>query len=233
MHTVHLREHNVHTGLLRFPSNRYTRAIRVRPSVISIMPCFDPERLRVVQFIESGYRRAFGARISVGYPTLISLRTVDDVIISAAGFRFASRSPLFLEQYIDQPIEGALSCERRDIAEVGNLMTCGAGSSIFLFSALASYLYTLGIRYVALTGTTSLEHRLHRLELSPRRLCPADPARVIDTGDDWGSYYYRRPWVLAGEVAPAFDKLRELFGQSFFIRRPRLFPRLHHSRSGL
>lgn len=227
MHTIELRECNVQTGSLTIGSSRLTRAVRVRPSVISITPCLDSDRADVVRFIKAGYRKHYGARIQVDYPSLISVRNANGGLIAAAGYRLAGVSSLFLEHYTGKPIDGVLGVCRRRIAEVGNLVSRGGGASIFLFTALVSYLDSMGISYAAVTGTESLERRLRRLGAEPHRICTADPERVAHLGHAWGRYYANRPYVLAGRTEPFLDRLREEFGENFFTRRPRLFPRLH------
>lgn len=226
MHTIHLRERNSHTGMLRIRCNRYTRAIRARPSVISIMPYLDSDRARVVRFIQAGYRRHFGARMHVDYPNLISVCNTDGRPIAAAGFRFAELSPLFLEQYTDRAIHEILGVERRRIVEIGNLVSRGGGTSIFIITALVSYFDSIGISHGAITGTETLERRLRRVGIVPWRLCAADPAKVAHLGQSWGSYYASRPSVLAGPIQPVLAKLRDIFGEAFFTPRPRLFPRM-------
>lgn len=227
MHTIHFRESNVDTGLLRIQPGRLTRAIRVRPKVISIMPCLDTGREQVVRFIRAGYRKCHGARVRVDYPNLISVRDEADTLIAAAGFRFAGLSPLFLEQYTDRPVDEILGASRRGIVEIGNLVSRGGGVSVFLFAALVSYLDAAGISHAVVTGTAALERRLRRMGIEPRHVCAAHPERVAHLGQDWGRYYESQPRVLAGQVAPALENLRGIFGEAFFTRRPRLFPRLH------
>lgn len=227
MHTIHLRERNVVTGLLKLQPNRLTRAVRSRPSVASIMPSCDVGRARVVSFIEAAYRKSYNASVKVDYPNLISVSHGDGRLVAAAGFRFADLSPLFLEQYTRRPIEEILGAPRRDIVEIGNLASQGGGSSVFLFAALASYLKRIEISRAVITSTDRLERRLFLLGLESQRICRARPECVAQPGEDWGSYYDHRPCVQAGRIDLAFDRLREIFGEGFFVRRPRLFPRLH------
>jgi hypothetical protein len=191
------------------------------------MPCLDTGRDHVARFIRAGFRKCHGARVQVDYPNLISVRNEDDVLIAAAGFRLAAHSSLFLEHYTNRPVERIAGVSRREIVEVGNLVSRGGGASVFLFAALVSYLDAAGVSQVFVTGTASLERRLHRMGIESRCICNARPERVAHLGQDWGRYYETRPRVLTGRVAPALERLRGMFGEAFFARRPRLFPRLH------
>ncbi len=225
MNTFRLTEGSSDSAIMTLNS-RATRAIRVRPGSIAILPLGDGGREKVRDFIAATYRDAYDAAIEVGYPTLISLRTAAGELVAAAGFRYAAGESLFLEQYTDRPVETILSAPRRQIVEIGNLASSGGGVSLYLFAALASYLADRGIRHAVLTSTPNLESRLERLGLQPSRLCPADPARVAD-GQHWGSYYERQPYVVSGRVDLAVARLKNLFGNDYYTARPRLFPRIH------
>jgi len=72
------------------------------------------ERLRVEAFVEATYARAYGSRISAHYPTLMSVQDHTGRIYAVVGFRFARESALFLEQYLDQPVETAIAAARGD-----------------------------------------------------------------------------------------------------------------------
>jgi len=227
MHTILFRESNVDAGLFRVEPNRFSRAVRLRPSVISVTPCFDAERAEVVHFIERNYSDHYNAQITVEYPNLISLRRVGGAVVAAAGFRFAGSDRLFLEQYTGAPIESLLDTPRRSIVEIGNLASSGGGASLFLFMALASYLNTVCATYAVITCTASLERRLSRLGLEPRRICAADPDRLDARGNAWGSYYDRQPYVMSSDLDLAYKRVLSLFGKDFFRHRPSLLPRLH------
>ncbi len=225
MHRVPLREHGQHKADLDFGD--INRAIRIRPGVVSITPCFDARRARVARFIESTYRDAYGARMRVAYPHLISIRDAGGRLLAAAGFRFAADEPLFVERYMDAPAESVLDTPRERIAECGNLASRGGGASIYLFAALAAWLDDVNIDRVVVTSTASLSRRFERLGLEPHRLCAADPKRIPDAELTWGSYYEARPWVVSGRVEQAVARLRGLFGTHYYRRRPRLFPMFH------
>jgi hypothetical protein len=48
---------------------------------------------------------------------------------------------------------------------------------------------------------------LQRLGFAPELLGPADPTRLPDCGQQWGSYYQHQPNVLAGDVRRARETL--------------------------
>lgn len=167
------------------------------------------ERRRVERFIENAFAEAYGGRIASHYPTLMSVQDEAGVIHAVVGFRHAGDEPLFLEQYLDQPVETALAeavgagLERRHIVEIGGLASNGQGATVFLFAAMARYLQREGLRFAVATATGELRRIFHRAGLGALKLAEADPARLADGGGAWGSYYRTNPVVLAGSIEAA------------------------------
>lgn len=169
------------TGQLTFDGDAMRRLSSVRPGKISITANHAHERHEVEAFIERVYAKAYNAVIGQHYPTLVSVRDVDGRILAALGFRAAGQQMLFLEQYMDVPVESGvslafgLSVERGNIIEVGNLASAGHGAAVFLFAALMAYLNAMGFTHLALTGTNILRGYFAKLGLDPRDMGKADP----------------------------------------------------------
>lgn len=197
-------------GSLCFDADRLRRFTSVEPKVISIHQHFRPERERVEAYIEATYAEAFHGRIRAHYPTLMSVQDAQGQIHAAVGFRLAGDGPLFLERYLDEPIERVLDAARADIAEIGNLASASAGASLFLFMALARHLHQLGCDHAVATATRQLRRTFGRVGFPTRTLINADPARLGAEAKDWGGYYERDPEVLAGAIAPALAPLSQL-----------------------
>ena len=235
MLTLSIVQDSNETGRLHLNSNAVRASARAGASVIDISPYFSREREKVEAFIRRIYGKTYHADIDIHYPTLMSVRTESGTILGAIGFRYAAEEPLFLEHYTDHPIEECLSTcygesiKRNDIAEIGNLASIGGGASIYLFAALASYLNARNIRYATITGTGTLQERLHKLGLDPRALCAADPDLLpSEERTRWGSYYDQNPQVLCGGVAESVQHLRNALGVTYEEHPlPSLFPRLH------
>lgn len=172
----------------------------------------DPERPAVEGFVEAVYAQAFDGRARSHYPLIMSLRDQAGRVLAAAGFRMAAHEPLFLEQYLDAPIEAALAriglaARREAIAEVGGLASACPGASLALFRALADHLDACGCTHAVATATRQLRRSFRRFGLAAELLGPADPMRLGDSARDWGGYYRRDPQVLAGAIAPALGGL--------------------------
>lgn len=183
------------------------------PCLTAIHAAGDQRRAEVEAYLETAYGRAFGGRIREHYPILMSAQAADGVILGATGIRLAETAPLFLEQYIEEPVESAISrismkpATRSEIAEIGNLACGGSGASVFLFVNVASYLLSVGRTYAVATATRQLRRSFGRAGFQTQVLSAADPGRLPDGGADWGAYYSREPEVLAGAIAPALPRL--------------------------
>jgi len=205
-----------HAGQLHFQPEAIRRLSLLRPGLISITGHECAERREVEAFIEQVYAKTYGALIGKHYPTLVSVRDSDGRILAALGFRMASGNALFLEQYMDMPVEEgirrAFGCavERHHIAEVGNLASAGHGAAVFLFVALMAYLECRGFSHIALTGTKILRGYFQKLGLDPRDMGNADPKRLPDHGKSWGSYYDTEPRLIAGDIHASYRRLKEV-----------------------
>ncbi len=217
-----------------YNARRLRRFSPLTPSVVSITETFTPQRKRVEAFIASVYSTNYGARIGQHYPTLMSIRDGGDSILGALGFRKAARDRLFLEYYLDAPVEVEMSrvlgtaIDREGIIEIGNLASEGAGAAIFLIPALMAYLKQQGYRHVAFTATAGLYDYFSTIGVNPVIIAPADQKRLPDGGASWGSYYDSAPHVIAGDVRFAADRLQRFLGVRLLGAGAEVFPRLHH-----
>ena len=182
------------------------RGMTVRNTVIG-----SPRRAEAENYIADIFRSHYKAEVSSFSPNLMLVES-GDRIAAAAGWRCAADEPLFLETYLDTPIEQAISklagrpVERSKIVEVGNLAADRRGGSIDVILTLAAHLDRLGFEWVVFTATNDLISIFRRLGLPPLALAPADPERLGDEATAWGSYYSTNPIVVAGRIRLALDK---------------------------
>lgn len=163
------------------------------------------QRDALERFIAERFRRVYGARITHFCAQLLGMRGPDGSWQAAAGYTAARGSELFLEQYLDAPVEAMLQCAsgrrvpRAEVVEVGNL-AAHTGMGRLLIPALGAHLYDLGFRWVVFTATRELHNAFRRLRLEPVALAPALPSRLVHGSDDWGSYYAHAPTVMGGPL---------------------------------
>lgn len=176
----------------------------------------DPRRAGLERFIADAFYASYGARVGHFCDVLVGCRDGAGAWTAALGYSLAASGPTFLEQYLDAPLEQEIGArtgepvERADIVEVGNLAASTPGQARALIMHTTSLLYHMGLRLVAFTATASLLNSFGRLRLQPRFLAPADPARLPQSGRDWGSYYDTQPQVMFGDIRYGYEKLARL-----------------------
>lgn len=172
----------------------------------------SPQRAEVERFIHAVYKKHYNADITGFAPNLMVLRR-GDRIVAAAGWRCAADNELFLERYLDKPVEAAVAglaghpVDRHRIVEVGNLAAGRVGGSVDVILALARHLDELGYEWVVFTATRELIGIFRKLGLPPLALAPANPERLGREAVAWGSYYESGPVVVAGRIRLALDKV--------------------------
>lgn len=179
-------------------------------------PCTDRRR-QLENFIGERFVEHYGARIRQFMPCLLGLYDPMQQLQAALGVRCGQSGALFLERYLDAPVEqriaelnGGSQPARGLIAEVGNLASLGAGHARLLIVALTDLLAAAGFRWVAFTGTSLLLNSFQRLGLSLLHLGPADGRRLGEELADWGSYYATQPQVMVGDVLAAHQRLQSM-----------------------
>ncbi|WP_455374591.1 thermostable hemolysin [Kaarinaea lacus] len=199
-----------------------------KPNVVSkelVLDLFEPEssssknsdRRDVETFIHRVFSRAYDADLNHYLPRLMSLRNPDNRVIAALGMREASSGPLFLETYLDSPVEHVISrlsdtlTTRRQIMEVGNLASMHRGGLRNLIIALTSYLRGAGSEWVVFTAVPAVRNAFEALDLPLYTLAVADKSRLDEKERaNWGRYYETGPVVVAGKVEDGYRRIREL-----------------------
>ncbi|KAA0980279.1 thermostable hemolysin [Pseudomonas sp. ANT_H12B] len=176
----------------------------------------EPQRPVFEAFIQQRFRKAHGADIRHFMPELFGMSNAQGELCAVAGVRLANSGQLFLERYLDEPIDPLISAaadrpvDRAGIVEVGNLAASDTGSARMSIIAITYLLAMGGLEWVAFTGNIGLVNSFHRLGLKPVTLCAADPERLGDDRHSWGSYYESKPWVHVGNIRAGFIHLRNI-----------------------
>lgn len=175
----------------------------------------SPRRQEAENFIRRIFRDRHGAFVRSFAPNLLLLEEHRRVI-AAAGWRGADEEPLFLERYLDEPVESLLErltglrLPRERLVEVGHLASDKAGGSVQVILSLARHLAQSGYEWVVFTATGELVRIFTKLGLPLLALAKADPARLGEQARDWGNYYDTRPVVVAGRIRLALDRIGAL-----------------------
>ena len=193
----------LHFGHAETPQMSLARALPDEP----LRPVFEA-------FIQQRFRKAHGADIRHFMPELFGMNNASGELCAVAGVRLANSEPLFLERYLDEPIDPLISAaadcavDRGGIVEVGNLAASDTGSARLSIIAITYLLAMGGLEWVAFTGNIGLVNSFHRLGLKSVTLCSADPQRLGEERHLWGRYYDSQPWVHVGNIRAGFIHLR-------------------------
>ncbi|HEY9210578.1 MAG TPA: thermostable hemolysin [Methylotenera sp.] len=166
--------------------------------------CNAADRSEIEQFVHDVFAKTYGANVQHFMPNLVSLRDEEGDIVAAFGLRKADEHPLFLEQYLDAPIETIFSgrfnrnITRSQITEIGNLAVSNPRNAGVLIANVIQYSLDMGIEWGVATAHHSLQNGLVKGGRDVYALQAADPAR-LDPAEfaSWGTYYNNLPQVVA------------------------------------
>jgi len=171
------------------------------------------------EFVRENFHRTYGADVRTFMPNFIRIKDRHDHTKALVGYRDAADGPLYLEKYMDEPIEVAISrylatpVDRSEIVEVGNLAEAKPGDARLAIIGATSFFHTAGFRWVAFTGVTRLRNAFVRLGMSPKQLLEADQRRLPEEEvKQWGRYYDDGdPVICFGSIQEGHDNLQELW----------------------
>lgn len=227
-----------HPPRLARDNARLARLLRLTPQ-FEILTRDNDLRTDAEICIHDRFLDAFGAELQTFLPILLSMKCANR-LSGIAGISQADRQDLFLEQYLDAPVEQALALAmkevrvqsespspainhtattdsnfaRNSIVEIGNLVAASNGASLAIFVVLAGVLSQAGFTHMVFTATEKLRSKFDRLGYETLFLADADPRRLASENlDSWGSYYANKPQVIAGQLSTAMSliKSRPLF----------------------
>jgi len=194
------------------------RSLRSRALLhLELSQASDQDRPALQAFIGEVFARVYGARVRQFMPRLIGLRGAGGRVVAALGMRSAASGPLFLEQYLDQPVERLLEerteggVTREGIIELGNLAAEHPGSARRLILNMALCLHQAGCVWVVFTITPSLVNSFRRLGLELICLGSARRERLApEARKQWGGYYACGPMVYAANIPAGLPRIRAL-----------------------
>lgn len=182
-----------------------------------LQECGASTRPQLEDFIRHRFAEVYGAHLYSFMPRLFGMNGKDGALHAAFGLRSAVQGPLFLERYLDLPIENAIAevCKapvaRSEIAEIGNLAGARPGALRELIPLLTRMLHAEGYRWVVFTGSSRLCNGFSRLGLPLEVLAEASVDRLPeDERALWGTYYQHAPSVMLGDVLNGFRFLQAL-----------------------
>ena len=161
------------------------------------------------QLVRSRYAAVHGAELLEFMPTLLGVVGARGEPLAVLGYQSAAAGPLFLEQYLDAPIEQILSSrgealgssmrlDRHRIVEVGNFASNDTSATMELVRKLPDFLAREGFEWLVFTGTPRVCALVASFGAPLLDLGSADAGKLRGGADRWGRYYDSDPRVMAG-----------------------------------
>ncbi len=181
--------------------------------------CGENGRADLEEAVKLRYARAYGARIEHFHDRLIGFRDEDGAVTGVIGCTPArSACHLFIENYVDAPIESVISralgwqVARESVAEVGNLISEHGGLGRYLLAAMIRWLDGQEISWAVFAATRRVRLLVRRMGLECNDLGEADGSRLGASKALWGSYYDDSPRLVAVHVPRALEAVEAVAG---------------------
>ncbi|MFK7864308.1 MAG: thermostable hemolysin [Pseudohongiellaceae bacterium] len=169
---------------------------------------FEEARL----FVKAQYKQHFSCDLDEFFPEIFCLYDQGQ-LLACCGFRSAANEPLFLEQYLDEPVEHAVSHQvnykvaRGALVELGGFAVANKSVALAFMAQLAPTLYQSNFQYVSCTVTAPVRRCLTKLGIQFYALGQADPQKLKVNSGSWGTYYNLKPSVVVGAIHPVVQRL--------------------------
>ncbi|MEW6989213.1 thermostable hemolysin [Colwelliaceae bacterium 6441] len=197
----------------------------------------DIGRQNIEQFIRHGFAKSYGADISVNMPWVLAIK--EGKFKAGLGIRSAIQT-LFVEQYLDKPIEQYISTladnvARKEIAEIGNLYSNAKRFTLPLFLVTAVSLFCNHYRYMVFSGTEHVLKLIKNTGIETTFISTADKEKLLPSNDDWGSYYDTKPNVVCVSLTGVMKiiEANELFSAMFTALSPKIISTTSRLKRGL
>lgn len=199
-------------------TNRFRRLLKLTPA-FHLLGRQDEAREAAELCVRDKFHSAYGAELETFLPYMLTMHCAGR-LTGVSGINPAAGGPLFLEQYLAEPLESRIgrvtghSADRASIVEIGNLVSASNGGSLAIFIVLASALAACGYDHMVFTATSKLRQRFTRLGFDFQHLADANLDCLPDSSAvNWGSYYENDPQVVLGSATQAVELIasRALF----------------------
>ena len=174
------------------------------PGRFHVADRWSPVRSELEGAIRNAYGRHFGAEVRGFMPYLASYAS--DLGQGVLGYRPASDGTLYLENYLDLPIESMLGqlthrpVSRTTVVEVGQFAVDDRRVVGLLFMELVPFLREQGYEWICFTATHKIRRLLEKTGLHGLVIAAAKQDAVSGESDRWGSYYDNDPLVVVGRL---------------------------------
>ena len=194
--------------------NKLTQKIFISNKALSIEVVGENhlQRKLVEAFITKQYEKYFNVTKYEYMPVILAC-FFEGNLSATMGFRAAADKKLFLEQYIDEPIEYYMSqwagqdVQRNHIIEVGSLAILNSSMGQYVIPKLVETLFQQEFEWVSFTATNTLMQFMKSLGIQLHSISKADPNRLKQGDRNWGTYYNTNPQIIIGRTSDAYRQI--------------------------
>ncbi len=189
----------------------YAAPIEKPVSALTSMLCgIDaPNRQEAETFIKRIFNEAHGANVKYFMPQMLCLRDPQKHLLAVSGMRSAKQDVLFLERYLNAPIEKVIAqhakteVKRHQIVEIGNLAVERPSFTRLLMAALSAHLYSTDTEWIVFSALPVVRNAVAKTNHEMFVLADATLEKIApEDRADWGSYYDHHPQVIAVRLNP-------------------------------
>ncbi|MFY8274722.1 thermostable hemolysin [Pseudoalteromonas sp. SSDWG2] len=167
--------------------------------------------------IKAGFAKHYDAEVNEFMPLLACLG-YSEQRYCCFGLRSAA-GPLFLSQYLSQPLSAYLEqwgCNAAQCVELGNLVSTHSQATLAHFVVLAKALHEANKKKLVFCATGHIRTLLSRVGAHFTELEAAKPERLQGASSSWGSYYAHTPVVCVVDVEQVSRHVDKVDTLSFF-----------------
>ncbi len=167
-------------------------------------------RQELERYVSRKYLQVHNAHVNEYLPILVGIHDGSE-LVGVFGLRPGRYRPMFLEQYLDGPIEQQVASiskqpvDRSALMEIGNLAITRKGYGPLAMVLMAMSLAEADYEWMVFTVTEQVERLMKYLGFEPHYLVSADPDRLKGDQLLWGSYYENNPRVMVGSLKTASE----------------------------
>lgn len=175
-------------------------------SALTSMLCGEdaPQRKEAEAFIHRIFDEVHGANVKYFMPQMLCLRDSHQQLLAVSGMRNAKDECLFLERYLNAPVEKVIAAhsktevKRSQVVEIGNLAVERPSFTRILMAALSAHLYSTDTEWIVFSALPVVRNAVAKTNHEMFVLADATLDKIApEDRADWGSYYDHHPQVIA------------------------------------
>lgn len=169
-----------------------------------------PEYNKVEAFINKSFKKKYSTEAKFVPSILISLN-YNKRIFEVLGMGLAESGPLFLEQYLQYPIEQEIgffyktAIKRESIAEMGTVISFCRSTKQLLLILLINYLYKTNREWLVLLSNSEIENTLKRMHFTTVPFSDES----IKKKEQWAGYLNDESRIMYGHIPSAMSILMQ------------------------